>query len=229
MKKPERSSKSRKCLPSAEGFVRCAGPRGCALGTPAGGAPCTACLTSASGGLPGASLAEGQGCRGKAPRHPAGRLGSLRSRQGPCPRPTGLRATNPLDPPFTRKTRQRRAGRRGTVGWMGVKARATTAPRQQHDAQERPQLRAGGWGAFPQPPATWRTPRRCVGDDLTLLCFGVSGFTLSSVCNRPRVAQRIGAGGGARNRLAGLCIQHATCPTPFPLFWMHSVGNRGTL
>ena len=130
-------------------FVRCARPKGCApLEPPAGGAPAPHALEAPPATLPG-PLAEGQGCRGRAPRHPAGRLGSLRSRQGPCPRPYGAAGrTNPLTRPSL-KTRQRPAqGLGGALSeWMGVKARAATAQRLGLDAQERPQrsgLVAGG-------------------------------------------------------------------------------------
>ena len=141
-------------------FVRCARPKGLrAPWNPGGGAPCTARLTSASGGPAGASRRAG--CRGKAPPTPCrqawvapvasrGRVLALR----------GCGPHQPLDPPFTRKTRQRPAqGRRGTVGWMGVKARAATAQQLGLDAQERPQRSGLVAGVlFPQPPATWRTP-----------------------------------------------------------------------
>ena len=87
------------------------GPRGCApLGTPAGGAPCTACLISAFRRPAGGLLAEGQGCRGKSAPDtlPAG-LGRSGRVKGPCPRPYGAAGrTNPLTRPSL-KTRQRPA------------------------------------------------------------------------------------------------------------------------
>ena len=111
--------------------------------------PCTARFHSAFRRPCRGLLAEGQGCRGRAPRHPAGRLGSLRSRQGAVSSPLrGCGPHQPLDPPFTEKrARGPRRGLRGTVGGMGVKARAATAQRLGLDAQERPQrsgLVAGG-------------------------------------------------------------------------------------
>ena len=94
-------------------FVRCVRPKGCApLEPQAGGAPCTACLIYAFGGdLPGASR-RGAGVPGEErPRHPAGRLGSLRSRQGAVSSPLrGCGPHQPLDPPFTENAPEARAG-----------------------------------------------------------------------------------------------------------------------
>ena len=123
-------------------------PKGCApLEPQAGGAPRTACLISASGVILPGAFAEGQGCRGRAPRHPAGRLGSLRSsRQGAVSSPLrGCGPHQPLDPPFTENAPEARAqGLGGALPeWMGVKARAATAQRLGLDAQERPN--APGW------------------------------------------------------------------------------------
>ena len=155
------------------------------------------------------------------PRHPAGRLGSLRSRQGAVSSPLrGCGPHQPLDPPFTRKTRQRPAqGLGGALSeWMGVKARAATAQRLGLDAQERPQRSGLVAGVlFPQPPATWRTPpegrrrRSC-----SALLWGLGVHPEQVPCNRPRVAQRIGAGGGARNRLAGFVYPARDLSNAFP-------------
>ena len=144
-KAEERSSKSRKCLPSAEGFVRCARPKGLrAPWNPGGGAPCTACLTSASGG-PAGGLSPRAGCRGRAPPTPCRQAWVAPVASGAVSSPLrGCGPHQPLDPPFTRKTRQRPAqGRRALPEWMGVKARAATAQRLGLDAQERPH--APGW------------------------------------------------------------------------------------
>ena len=141
MKSRRAKLEEQKCSPSAEGFfVRCAGPKGCAPLEPQGGCPpAPHALYTPSGG-PAGAFAEGQGCRGRAPRHPAGRLGSLRSRQGAVSSPLrGCGPHQPLDPPFTEKrARGPRRGLRGTAGGMGVKARAATAQRLGLDAQERP-------------------------------------------------------------------------------------------
>ena len=171
-----RSSKSRKCLPSAEGFVRCARPRGCAPAwNPGGGAPCTARLTSASGGgLPG-PLAEGRGCRGRAPRHPAGRLRSLGRVRGSVSAPTGLRAhTNPLTRPSLEKRARgpRRGG--GALSVDGGQGSRSDRAAAGLDAQERPQRSGLVAGVlFPQPPATWRRPpREAAGGPLAFdFCF----------------------------------------------------------
>ena len=120
-----------KCSPSAEGFVRCARPPRAArpLEPQQGVPPCTARPYSASSGDPcrGPSP-RGRGAGEERPRHPAGRLGSLRSRQGAVSSPLrGCGPHQPLDPPSTRKrARGPRRGLRGTVGGMGVKARAAT-------------------------------------------------------------------------------------------------------
>ena len=127
-------------------FVRCAGPRAARPLEPPG-APCTARLTAPPATLPGPR--RGAGVPGEErPRHPAGRLGSLRSRQGAVSSPCGAAGrTNPLTrPPLEKRARGPRRGLRGTVGGMGVKARAATPQRLGLDAQERPQRLAGGWG-----------------------------------------------------------------------------------
>ena len=129
------------------GFLFAAlGPRGCApLGTPAGGAPCTARLTSASGGLPG-PLAEGRGAGEERPRHPAGRLGSLRSRQGAVSSPLrGCGPHQPLDPPFTRKTRQRPAQGLGGHCRSGWGSRLAQRPRSSLALTPRNDPNTPGW------------------------------------------------------------------------------------
>ena len=126
--------------------------------------PCTARLTP-----PSARLEE-------RPRHPAGRLGSLRSRQGAVSSPLrGCGPHQPLDPPSTRKrARGPRRGLRGTVGVDGGQGSRSDAQRLGLDAQERPQ-RPGWWLGvlFPQPPATWRTPRRPPEALLICSCFAL--------------------------------------------------------
>ena len=128
------------------GFLFAAlGPRGCApLGTPAGGAPCTACLTSASGGLPG-PLAEGRGAGKSAPDTlPAG-LGRSGRVKGPCPRPYGAAGhTNPLTrPSLEKRARGPRRAWRGTAGVDGGQGSRSDRAAAAHDAQERPH--APGW------------------------------------------------------------------------------------
>ena len=175
----ERSSKSRKCLPSAEGFLCAAlGPRGCAppWNPGRGCPPAPHALQAPPAALPGASR-RGAGVPGEErPRHPAGRLGSLRSRQGAVSSPLrGCGPHQPLDPPFTRKTRQRPAqGLGGALSeWMGVKARAATA--QQQPLTPRNDPNAPGWWLgvlFPQPPARGERPRRTAGGALAFdFCF----------------------------------------------------------
>ena len=168
-------------------------PKGCApLGTPAGGAPCTACLHKRlPATLPGPSP-RGRGAGEERPDTlPAG-LGRSGRVKGPCPRPLrGCGPHQPLDPPFTRKrARGPRRGLRGTVGVDGGQGSrlAATAQRLGLDAQERPQ-RLGWWLGvlFPQPPATWRTPRRPPEALLICSCFArVSEKRLSapSACGR---------------------------------------------
>ena len=131
-------------------FVRCARPKGLRAPEPRqGGAPCTARLTSASGGLPG-GLSPRAGVPGKSAPDtlPAG-LGRSGRVKGPCPRPYGAAGhTNPLTRPSLEKRARGRAGAwRALSEWMGVKARAATAQQLGLDAQERPQhsgLVAGG-------------------------------------------------------------------------------------
>ena len=103
---------------------------------------------SASGGPPGA-FATWQGA-GEAPRHPAGSLGSLRSRQGAVSSPLrGAGRTNPLTRPALEKPPQARAGQDGAVGVDGGQgSRSISRSGPGLDAQERPTLRAGGWGCF---------------------------------------------------------------------------------
>ena len=123
------------------------GPRGCApLGTPAGGAPCTARLTSASGGPAGASR-RGAGVPGEErPRHPAGRLGSLRSRQGAVSSPYGAAGrTNPLTRPSLEK--RARGPRRGLEGHCrsGWGSRLAQRPRSGLALTPRNDPNAPGW------------------------------------------------------------------------------------
>ena len=123
MKSRRAKLEEQKCSPSAEGFfVRCAGPKGCAPFEPqAGGAPCTACLISAFRRPCRGPSPRGKGAGEERPRHPAGRLGSLRSRQGAVSSPLrGCGPHQPLDPPFTEKrARGPRRGLRGTAGVDG--------------------------------------------------------------------------------------------------------------
>ena len=179
MKSRRAKLEEQKCSPSAEGFLFAAlGPRGCApLWNPRQGCPCTARLHKRlPATLPGA-FAEGQGCRGRAPPTPCRQACRSGRVKGPCPRPYGAAGrTNPFDPPFTEKrarARGPRRGLRGTVGGMGVKARAATAQRLGLDAQERPQRSGLVAGVlFPQPPATWRTPPEAAGGALAFdFCF----------------------------------------------------------
>ena len=159
-------------------FVRCAGPRGCApLGTPGRGCPLHRTpYISLPATLPGA-FAEGQGCRGKSAPDtlPAG-LGRSGRVKGPCPRLRGCGPHQPLDPPSTRKTRQRPAqGLGGALSeWMGVKARAATAQRLGLDAQERPQ-RLGWWLGvlFPSRLPRGERPRRPPEALLICSCFAL--------------------------------------------------------
>ena len=132
-------------------------------------------------------------CRGLSPRAgvpgksapdtlPAG-LGRSGRVKGPCPRPCGAAGrTNPLTrPPLEKRATGPHRGLEGTVGWMGVKARATTAQRQRYDAQERPQ-RSGLVAGGALPPAACHVAnapegrrRRTLAFDFLLLRFGVSG------------------------------------------------------
>ena len=159
-------------------FVRCAGPRGLrAPWNPRQGPPLHRTPYKRLPATPWGAFAEGQGCRGKSAPDtlPAG-LGRSGRVKGPCPRPCGAAGrTNPLTrPPLEKRARGPRRGLRGTVGGMGVKARAATAQRLGLDAQERPQ-RLGWWLGvlFPQPPATWRTPRRPPEALLICSCFAL--------------------------------------------------------
>lgn len=175
-------------------FVRCARPKGLrAPWNPGRGCPpAPHALQAPPAALPGASR-RGAGVPGEErPRHPAGRLGSLRSRQGAVSSPLrGCGPHQPLDPPSTRKTRHRPAqGLGGALSeWMGVKARAATAQRLGLDAQERPQrsgLVAGG--AFP--PAACHVANAPGGPSETiLLCSasasparGDTGFRRKLIC-----------------------------------------------
>ena len=179
-------------LAFGRGFFRCAGPKGAArpLEPQAGGAPLHRMPYSASGDLPGASR-RGAGVPGEErPRHPAGRLGSLRSRQGAVSSPLrGCGPHQPLDPPFTEKrARGPRRGLRGTAGGMGVKARAATAQRLGLDAQERPPRSGLVAGVlFPSRLPRGERPRRAAGGALDLLLLrAVSEKQLSapSACGR---------------------------------------------
>ena len=157
------------------GFLFAAlGPRGCApLGTPAGVPPAPHALQAPPAALPG-PLAEGRGAGEERPRHPAGRLGSLRSRQGAVSSPLrGAGRTSPLTrPPLEKRARRPAQGLGGgTVGWMGVKARAATAQQLGLDAQERPQ-RSGLVAGGALPPSRLprgERPRRAAGGALDLL------------------------------------------------------------
>ena len=175
-------------------FVRCARPKGLrAPWNPGRGCPpAPHALQAPPAALPGASR-RGAGVPGEErPRHPAGRLGSLRSRQGAVSSPLrGCGPHQPLDPPSTRKTRHRPAqGLGGALSeWMGVKARAATAQRLGLDAQERPQ-RSGLVAGGALPPSRLprgERPRRAAGGALDLLLLrAVSEKQLSapSACGR---------------------------------------------
>ena len=152
------------------------GPRGCAPPwNPGGGCPLHRTPWKRLRRPAGASR-RGAGVPGKSAPDtlPAG-LGRSGRVKGPCPRPYGAAGhTNPLTrPSLEKRARGPRRGLEGTVRWMGVKARAATAQQLGLDAQERPQ--PPGWWLgvlFPQPPATWRTPRRAAGGALTFdFCF----------------------------------------------------------
>ena len=126
-------------------FVRCAGPRLAARPlNPRQGVPPA---PHAHKPLPATcrGLAEGQGCRGRAPRHPAGRLGSLRSRQGAVLAPAGLRAAPTLDPPSTRKTRHRPAQGLGGALSEGWGSRLAQRPRSGLALTPRNDPNAQGW------------------------------------------------------------------------------------
>ena len=180
------------------GFLFAAlGPRGCAPpGTPAGGAPCTAPYKRLRRRPCRGPLAEGQGCRGRAPPTPCrqawvapvasrGRVLALR----------GCGPHQPLDPPFTRKTRQRPAqGRRGTVGvdgGQGSRAARSLALTPRNDPN------APGWWLgvlFPQPPATGAPggpPERSLPLIFASEVWGFGGGTplIRSQRNRPSEAQ----------------------------------------
>ena len=145
---------------------------------PQAGVPPAPHALQAPSGDPAGAFAEGQGCRGRAPpTPPAGRLGSLRSRQGAVSSPLrGCGPHQPLDPPSTRKrARGPRRGLRGTVGGMGVKARAATAQRLGLDAQERPQ-RSGLVAGGALPPAACHVANAPGGPPEALLicsCFAL--------------------------------------------------------
>ena len=172
MKSRRAKLEEQKMLAFGRGFCRCVRPKGCAPLEPRQGVPpAPHAHKRLPAALPG-PLAEGQGCRGKSAPDtlPAG-LGRSGRVKGPCPRPYGAAGrTNPLTRPSL-KTRQRPAqGLEGHCrsGW-GSRLAQRHAQRLGLDAQERPHARAGGWGAFPQPPATWRTPPEAAGGALDLL------------------------------------------------------------
>ena len=107
------------------------------------------------------------------PRHPAGRLGSLRSRQGAVSSPLRAGPHQPLDPPSTRKTRQRPAqGLGGGTVEVDGGSRLAQRPRSSSlDAQERPQ-RSGLVAGGALPPSRLprgERPRRAAGGALDLL------------------------------------------------------------
>ena len=171
-------------------FVRCVRPKGCAPLNPGRGCPRTACLISAFRRPCRGLSPRGRGAGEERPRHPAGRLGSLRSRQGAVSSPLrGCGPHQPLDPPFTEK--RARGPRRGLEGHCrsGWGSRLAQRPRSGLALTPRndPHAPAGGWGAFPQPPATWRTPPEAAGGALDLLLLrAVSEKQLSapSACGR---------------------------------------------
>nr|CRY95210.1 hypothetical protein [uncultured prokaryote] len=145
-------------------FVRCARPKGLrAPWNPGRGCPpAPHALQAPPAALPGASR-RGAGVPGEErPRHPAGRLGSLRSRQGAVSSPLrGCGPHQPLDPPSTRKTRHRPAQGLGGHCRSGWGSRLAQRPRSGLALTPRNDPNAPGWWLgmlFPQPPATWRTP-----------------------------------------------------------------------
>ena len=118
------------------------------MNPPGRGAPCTARLIAPSGD-PAGGLRRGAGVPGKSAPTPCRQAWVAPVASGAVSSPLrGCGPHQPLDPPFTEKrARGPRRGLRGTVGGMGVKARAATAQRLGLDAQERPQrsgLVAGG-------------------------------------------------------------------------------------
>ena len=112
-----------KCSPSAEGFLFAAlGPRAARPLNPRQGVPPAPHAYKRLPAIPAGASRRGAGVPGEErPRHPAGRLGSLRSRQGAVSSPLrGCGPHQPLDPPFTEKrARGPRRGLRGTVGVDG--------------------------------------------------------------------------------------------------------------
>ena len=106
--------------------------------------PCTARLTSASGG-PAGGLSPRAGVPGKSAPDtlPAG-LGRSGRVKGPCPRPCGWGRTNPLTrPPLEKRARGRAGAWRGTVGWMG--SRLAQRPRSSLALTPRNDPNAPGW------------------------------------------------------------------------------------
>ena len=153
------------------------GPRGCApLGTPAGGCPpapqSQERLRRPSGGVRHVAGVPGE----EHPRHPAGsRVASVASR-GRVLALRGAGRTSPLTRPALEKPPQARAGAWdgavGVDGGQGSRSDRATAPALTPRNDPRSRLVAGV--LFPQPPATWRTPRRAVGDDLAFEPLGFS-------------------------------------------------------
>ena len=130
-------------------FVRCAGPRAARpLEPQAGGAPLHRTpYKRLPATLPG-PLAEGQGCRGRAPPTPCrqawGRSGRVK---GPCPRPYGAAGrTNPLTRPSLEK-RARVTPRRGLEGHCrsGWGSRLAQRPRSGLALTPRNDPNAPGW------------------------------------------------------------------------------------
>ena len=138
----ERSSKSRKCLPSAEGFLFAAlGPRGCAPWNPGRGCPLHRTpYKRLRRHCPG-PLAEGRGAGGRAPPTPCRQawVAPVASRAVSSPLRAASR-TNPLTrPPLEKRATGPHRGLEGHCrsGWG---SRLAQRPRSSGlDAQERPQ------------------------------------------------------------------------------------------
>ena len=181
-------------LAFGRGFcLRCARPKGLrALWNPGRGCPRTAACRSASRRpCRGPSLAEGQGCRGRAPPTPCRQGWVAPVASGAVSSPLrGCGPHHPLDPPSARKTRQRPAqGLGGALPeWMGVKAgrrppRSGLALTPRNDPT--PGLVAGV--LFPSRLPRGERPRRAAGGALICSCFARfrrNNLSAPSACGR---------------------------------------------
>ena len=151
-------------------------PRGCAPLEPRQGVPpCTARLTSASGGPAGGLSPRGRGAGGRAPPTPCRQawVAPVASR-GRVLAPAGAAGrTNPLTrPSLEKRARGPRRGRRALSEWMGVKARGLPRPRNGLALTPRNDPNAPGWwlGCFsPSRLPRGERPRRAAGGALDLL------------------------------------------------------------